>query len=100
MRAVDVVESVTGGLTALSIVERPSRRLRLLWVSMSCGVPACSYSTLFTFLLQTRVTSNAVVALGCLGNLACLALYETRVRSFAKWQLLAANAQLEVQGVA
>lgn len=49
-------------------------------------------------LSQCRVTSNSVVALGCLPKLQTLALYETRVQPFAVDKLRAANPELVVQG--
>lgn len=50
-------------------------------------------------LSKCHVTSNSVVALGCLPQLQTLALYETRVRPMAVDKLLAANPELLVQGV-
>ncbi|EFN55678.1 hypothetical protein CHLNCDRAFT_133919 [Chlorella variabilis] len=67
--------------------------LMALNLSQAC---ACTTQNLH----RCRVTSNSVVALGCLPKLQTLALYETRVKPFAVDKLLAANPDLCVQGVA
>lgn len=50
-------------------------------------------------LSQCRVTSNTVVALGCLPNLQVLALHGTRVKPVAVEKLRAMNGDLEVLGI-
>lgn len=66
---------------ALAILGSPCVRLRSLF---SRRLHAALRLLLVTPLpLQCRVTSNSVVALGCLPQLQTLALYETRVRPMA-----------------
>lgn len=49
--------------------------------------------------MQCRVSTSAVVTLGCLPELQVLCLADTRVKPFAVEKLQAMNRNLEVKGV-
>jgi len=51
------------------------------------------------FWVQCRVSTSAVVTLGCLPELQVLCLADTRVKPFAVEKLQAMNRNLEVKGV-